>query len=106
MNAQSHANRHERLMAEAIAEAGKAAGRTRPNPLVGCVIVRDGEIVARGHHARAGQAHGEVAALAALEAAGGSAEGCELYVNLEPCCHHGRTPPCTEAIIEAGIERV
>ncbi len=106
MNAQSHANRHERLMAEAIAEASKAAGRTRPNPLVGCVIVRDGQIVARGHHACAGQAHGEVAALAALEAAGGSPEGCELYVNLEPCCHHGRTPPCTEAIIKAGIDRV
>jgi diaminohydroxyphosphoribosylaminopyrimidine deaminase/5-amino-6-(5-phosphoribosylamino)uracil reductase len=98
-----HATRHERLMAEAIAEAKKAAGRTRPNPLVGCVIVRDGQIVARGYHARAGAAHGEVAALNALE---GPVEGCELYVNLEPCCHHGRTPPCTDAIIDAGIERV
>jgi diaminohydroxyphosphoribosylaminopyrimidine deaminase/5-amino-6-(5-phosphoribosylamino)uracil reductase len=96
-------NRHEGLMAEAIAEAKKAEGRTRPNPLVGAVLVRDGEIVARGHHKRAGAAHGEVAALQALE---GSAEGCELYVNLEPCCHHGRTRPCTDAVIEAGIKRV
>jgi diaminohydroxyphosphoribosylaminopyrimidine deaminase/5-amino-6-(5-phosphoribosylamino)uracil reductase len=108
MSSESHSTRtetpsSERLMAEAIAEAKKAQGRTRPNPLVGCVIVRDGEIVARGYHARAGEAHGEVAALEALE---GSAEGCELYVNLEPCCHHGRTPPCTKAIIEAGIKRV
>jgi diaminohydroxyphosphoribosylaminopyrimidine deaminase/5-amino-6-(5-phosphoribosylamino)uracil reductase len=93
----------EHLMAEAIAEATKAHGRTRPNPLVGCVIVRDGQIVARGYHARAGRAHGEIAALEALD---GPAEGCELYVNLEPCCHHGRTPPCTEAIIAAGIKRV
>lgn len=103
MNSESHATRHERLMAEALAEAKKAEGRTRPNPLVGCVLVRDGEIVARGYHARAGEAHGEVAALRALE---GSAEGCEAYVNLEPCCHHGRTPPCTEALINAGIRRV
>ncbi|WP_222615307.1 bifunctional diaminohydroxyphosphoribosylaminopyrimidine deaminase/5-amino-6-(5-phosphoribosylamino)uracil reductase RibD [Persicimonas caeni] len=103
MSSESHANRHERLMAEAIAEAKKAEGRTRPNPLVGCVIVRDGEVVARGYHARAGEAHGEVAALRALD---GSAEGCEAYVNLEPCCHHGRTPPCTEALINAGIRRV
>lgn len=103
MSSESHATRHERLMAEAIAEAKKAEGRTRPNPLVGCVIVRDGQIAARGFHARAGEAHGEVAALRALD---GSAEGCDLYVNLEPCCHHGRTPPCTEAIINAGIRRV
>ncbi len=103
MSSESHATRHERLMGEAIAEAKKAQGRTRPNPLVGCVIVRDGQIVARGYHARAGEAHAEVAALQALDQ---PAEGCELYVNLEPCCHHGRTPPCTEAIIDAGIRRV
>lgn len=103
MSSESPASRHERLMAEAIREAKKAEGRTHPNPMVGCVIVRDGEVVARGFHARAGEAHGEVAALDNLE---GTAEGCELYVNLEPCCHHGRTPPCTEAIIDAGIEKV
>ncbi len=105
MSSDAHASPHEHLMAEAIAEAKKAEGRTRPNPLVGCVIVRDGQVVARGHHARAGEAHAEVVALGEL-ANNGPADGCELYVNLEPCCHHGRTPPCTDAIIEAGIERV
>jgi diaminohydroxyphosphoribosylaminopyrimidine deaminase/5-amino-6-(5-phosphoribosylamino)uracil reductase len=90
-------------MAEAIAEARKAEGRTSPNPLVGAIVARDGEILARGYHARAGQAHGEVDALSKLD---GEAEGADLYVNLEPCCHHGRTPPCTEAILKAGIRRV
>ncbi|MGM0556550.1 MAG: bifunctional diaminohydroxyphosphoribosylaminopyrimidine deaminase/5-amino-6-(5-phosphoribosylamino)uracil reductase RibD [Myxococcota bacterium] len=94
---------HERLMAEAIAEARKAEGRTSPNPLVGAIVARDGEILARGFHARAGEAHGEVDALAKLD---GEAEGADLYVNLEPCCHHGRTPPCTQAILKAGIGRV
>lgn len=93
----------ERLMAEALAEANRANGRTHPNPLVGCVIVRDGEVVSRGYHKRAGAPHGEVAALRALQ---GSAAGCDAYINLEPCCHVGRTGPCTRALIEAGIKRV
>ncbi|AWV91377.1 bifunctional diaminohydroxyphosphoribosylaminopyrimidine deaminase/5-amino-6-(5-phosphoribosylamino)uracil reductase RibD [Bradymonas sediminis] len=90
-------------MAEALREAARASGRTHPNPLVGCVLVRDGEIVSRGYHRRAGTAHAEVAALQALD---GSAEGCDAYINLEPCCHVGRTGPCTGALIEAGIARV
>lgn len=93
----------ERLMAEAIAEATRAAGRTHPNPLVGCVLVRDEKIVARGYHKRAGAAHAEVEALGAMQ---GSAAGCDAYVNLEPCCHVGRTGPCTGALIDAGIRRV
>lgn len=74
-----------------------------PNPAVGCVLVRDGEIVGQGFHARAGEAHAEVAA---IRNAGAAARGATAYVTLEPCNHHGRTGPCTEALIEAGIGRV
>ena len=95
--------RDERFMAQAIELARRATGRTRPNPLVGCVVVRDNEIVGRGYHACAGEAHGEIAAMNDVD---GSLEGCQLYVNHEPCCHVGRTPPCTDAILEAGIDRV
>ena len=91
-------------MGMAIELAASARGRTRPNPLVGCVIARGSEILATGFHRRAGEAHGEIDALRQLEP--GAARGCDLYVNLEPCCTHGRTPPCTEAILLAGIERV
>ena len=94
---------HEGFMAEAVAEASKGLGRTRPNPPVGCVIVRDGQVVARGHHKKAGGPHAEVHALRALTHPG---EECELYVTLEPCCTHGRTPPCSDAILGAGIRRV
>lgn len=83
--------------------ARRALGRTAPNPLVGAVVVRDGEIVGEGFHPQAGQPHAEVFALAT---AGERARGATLYVNLEPCNHHGRTPPCTEAVIAAGIQRV
>lgn len=78
-------------------------GRPSPNPHVGAVVVRDGEIIATGYHARAGEAHAEVAALRKL---GSRAEGATLYVTLEPCNHHGRTGPCSEAVIAAGIRRV
>ena len=78
-------------------------GRTSPNPRVGAVIVRDGEVVSLGYHAAAGEAHAEVAA---IRNAGRSVAGTTLYVSLEPCNHHGRTGPCTEAIIDAGIARV
>ncbi|MEM7648328.1 MAG: bifunctional diaminohydroxyphosphoribosylaminopyrimidine deaminase/5-amino-6-(5-phosphoribosylamino)uracil reductase RibD [Cyanobacteria bacterium P01_A01_bin.70] len=83
--------------------AQQAAGQTSPNPLVGSVIVADGQIVGEGFHPGVGQPHAEVFA---LRAAGDRAHGATLYVNLEPCNHTGRTPPCTAAIIAAGIERV
>ena len=93
----------ERFMALALDEARKAEGQTRPNPCVGVLIVRDGEIVGRGFHARAGAPHAEVVA---LREAGERARGADLYSTLEPCDHQGRTPPCTRAILEAGIARV
>ena len=84
-----------------LAELGR--GYVEPNPLVGAVVVRDGKLVGEGWHAKYGQAHAEVNALAA---AGEAAKGASLYVTLEPCCHHGKTPPCTDAILRAGIRRV
>lgn len=93
---------HERFMEMALELAAKAMGRTSPNPMVGAVIVKDGKVVGRGYHTRAGEPHAEVVA---LEEAGDDARGGTIYVNLEPCCHHGRTGPCTEALLEAGISR-
>lgn len=92
-----------RLMQRALALAERGRGTTTPNPVVGAVIARGGRIVAEGFHRRAGQAHAEVNALAALR---GPARGTTLYVTLEPCCHTGRTGPCTEAILAAGPARV
>jgi len=83
--------------------AAKAAGQTAPNPLVGSLITQNGEIVGEGYHPRAGEPHAEIFA---LRNAGQKAKGATLYVNLEPCNHTGRTPPCSEAIIRAGIQRV
>ena len=94
----------ERLMRRALALAAQGRGSTRPNPLVGAVIARGGRVVAEGFHRRAGAPHAEVNALARLSP--GAARGATLYVNLEPCCHTGRTGPCTEAILAAGIRRV
>lgn len=90
-----------RFMRIALREARR--GRPSPNPHVGAAIVRDGVLVAVGHHAKAGQGHAEVEA---IRAAGERARGATLYVTFEPCNHHGRTPPCTEAILAAGITRV
>lgn len=92
-----------RYMARALQLAQRGLYSTDPNPRVGCVIVRDGAIVGEGWHERAGEAHAEVMALAA---AGDRARGATAYVTLEPCCHHGRTPPCTDALLDAGIGRV
>jgi len=92
-----------RFMRAALEEAWRGVGRTAPNPPVGAVVVRNGEIVGRGYHERAGLPHAEPLA---LEDAGDAARGADLYVTLEPCCHHGRTPPCTDAVIGAGVGRV
>jgi len=95
---------HEFWMRHALDAAVRAWGDTHPNPMVGAVIVEDGVAVAEGYHARAGDAHAEVNAFQSLGRA--PREGAVLYVTLEPCSSHGRTPPCTEAIIAAGIRRV
>jgi diaminohydroxyphosphoribosylaminopyrimidine deaminase/5-amino-6-(5-phosphoribosylamino)uracil reductase len=93
----------EKFMALALALAERGKGRTSPNPMVGAVIVKSDKIVGQGHHKRAGLPHAEIAA---LKMAKERAKGGTLYVNLEPCCHYGRTPPCTDAVIESGIKRV
>ena len=90
-------------MAQALRLAERGLYSTSPNPRVGCVIVRDGVVVGEGWHQRAGEAHAEVNA---LQQAGAAARGATAYVTLEPCSHHGRTPPCTEALLAAGIGRV
>jgi diaminohydroxyphosphoribosylaminopyrimidine deaminase/5-amino-6-(5-phosphoribosylamino)uracil reductase len=90
-------------MGLALELAARGRYTTDPNPCVGCVLVRDGEVVGEGWHVRAGGPHAEINA---LQSAGERAEGATAYVTLEPCCHHGRTPPCTEALIAAGVRRV
>ncbi len=95
--------REEAFMREALAQAEQARGRTHPNPIVGALVVKGSRVLGRGHHARAGAAHAEVVA---LQDAGASADGADLFVTLEPCNHHGRTPPCTAAVLAAGIKRV
>ena len=87
----------------ALELARRGWGQTAPNPMVGAVVVRDGVVVGEGHHARFGEAHAEVEA---LRAAGERARGATLYVTLEPCRHHGKTPPCADAILAAGVSRV
>jgi diaminohydroxyphosphoribosylaminopyrimidine deaminase/5-amino-6-(5-phosphoribosylamino)uracil reductase len=91
------------FMQRALRLARRGGRATRPNPMVGAVIVRDGKVLAEGYHRRAGAAHAEVDALARV---GGRAPGATLYVTLEPCCHTGRTPPCTQAVLASGIARV
>jgi len=94
---------NQKLMMRAIELAKMAMNRTSPNPKVGCVIVKDGKIIAEGYHKKFGLAHAEVEA---LRKAGNGAKGADLYVSLEPCCHYGKTGPCTKAIIKAGIRNV
>lgn len=92
-----------RMMLRCLELAAKALGRTSPNPLVGAVVVQNGEVVGEGFHPRAGEPHAEVFA---LKAAGEGARGSTIYVSLEPCNHYGRTPPCSEALINAGVSKV
>ena len=94
---------HEGWMARAIKLARRGLYTTDPNPRVGCVLVREDRLVAEGWHRKAGEPHAERVALAN---AGEQARGATAYVTLEPCCHHGRTPPCSDALIAAGVERV
>jgi diaminohydroxyphosphoribosylaminopyrimidine deaminase/5-amino-6-(5-phosphoribosylamino)uracil reductase len=95
--------RDARHLRRAMELADRARGHTSPNPLVGAVVVRDGEVIGEGFHARAGEPHAERVALASC---GQDPAGATMYVSLEPCCHEGRTPPCTDAILQAGISRV
>lgn len=90
-------------MSRAIELARRGEGWTNPNPMVGAVIVKDGKIIGEGYHAKCGELHAERNAIASLRE---SAEGATLYVTLEPCCHHGKTPPCTDAILEQKIAKV
>lgn len=94
---------HRRWMEKAVSLARQGEGRTAPNPPVGAVIVRDGQLVGEGFHPRAGEPHAEVFA---LRQAGSAARGATVYVTLEPCSHFGKTPPCADALIAAGVERV
>ena len=94
---------HEAHMRRALSLAERARGQTHPNPMVGCVLVRDGVVVGEGFHPKAGEPHAEVFA---LRAAGNKAEGATAYVTLEPCNHFGRTPPCSLALVAAKVSKV
>lgn len=93
----------QKMMRRCLELANQARGKTSPNPLVGAVVVKNGKIIAEGFHPEAGQPHAEVFA---LQNAGEEAKDATIYVNLEPCNHYGRTPPCTEALIKAGVKQV
>ncbi|HUS46493.1 MAG TPA: bifunctional diaminohydroxyphosphoribosylaminopyrimidine deaminase/5-amino-6-(5-phosphoribosylamino)uracil reductase RibD, partial [Phycisphaerae bacterium] len=96
----------EKFMRAALELAARGRGGVEPNPMVGAVIVRDGVEIARGRHKRFGGPHAEAEAIAAAHAAGADVRGATMYVTLEPCCHHGKTPPCTDLLISEGISRV
>ncbi len=102
----SSAGKDERFMREALRLARRGYGATSPNPMVGAVLARAGKIIGQGWHRRAGKPHAEIEALRDAERKGALVHGATLYVTLEPCCTHGRTPPCTDAIKAAGIQRV
>ncbi|MDR3183037.1 MAG: bifunctional diaminohydroxyphosphoribosylaminopyrimidine deaminase/5-amino-6-(5-phosphoribosylamino)uracil reductase RibD [Planctomycetaceae bacterium] len=95
---------HERFMQEALRLAKQGEGFVEPNPMVGCVIVQNQQIIAQGFHSQFGKAHAEIEAL--RNAAGTDLTGATLYVTLEPCSHHGKTPPCTDALLRTGIRRI
>ena len=96
-------NRDKQFMLRAIELARKAKGNTFPNPLVGAIVVKKGKVIADGYHKKAGTPHAEIVA---LKKAKRKAKGANLYVNLEPCAHYGRTPPCVDSIIRSGIKKV
>ncbi len=95
----------ETFLREAIRLAQRGLGKTRPNPAVGCVLVKNGRIIGRGWHRRAGEPHAEIEALSSLKTPT-AARGGTAYITLEPCSTHGRTPPCTRALVDAGLKRV
>lgn len=97
---------HEEYMSVALELAKKGMGFVSPNPMVGAVIVRDGEIIAQGYHQKYGDLHAERNAFAECDAKGIDCNGADMYVTLEPCCHHGKQPPCTDAVLSHGIKRV
>ncbi len=97
---------HDTFMRQALRLAARGRGTTSPNPMVGAVLVRRGRVIGQGYHRRAGGPHAEIEALNDAAARGESPRGATLYVTLEPCCTHGRTPPCTDAIVKAGIRQV
>ena len=99
-------SQHTRYMAHAITLAKQGVYTTQPNPCVGCVIVKDGNIIGEGFHIRAGEGHAEVNAIADAKRNNQSTQGATAYVTLEPCSHHGRTPACSQGLIDAGIKRV
>jgi diaminohydroxyphosphoribosylaminopyrimidine deaminase/5-amino-6-(5-phosphoribosylamino)uracil reductase len=103
MGSQTATETDARHLKRAIELAGEARGHTSPNPLVGAVIVKDDRVIGQGYHEAAGELHAECVAIAACEE---DCRGATMYVSLEPCCHEGRTPPCTDAIVAAGIGRV
>lgn len=103
MAASGAASGDARFMRRALELARRGWGRVAPNPLVGAVVVRGGEVVGEGWHTEYGRPHAEVEA---LRAAGAAARGATIYVTLEPCSHHGKTPPCTDALLDAGVARV
>ena len=93
----------EQWMRQVLRLAKKGRGRTSPNPMVGALVVKGGRVVGQGYHARAGEPHAEILA---LQQAGEKARGATLYINLEPCTHYGRTPPCAPKVIEAQVKKV
>src|SRR5881628_1971294 len=100
------AGKDAHFMRLALRLARRGYGTTSPNPMVGAVLVKGGQIIGRGWHRRAGEAHAEIEALRDAQKRGHSPRGATLYVTLEPCCTQGRTPPCTDAIKAAGVKRV
>src|SRR5438552_1320840 len=99
-------DRDREFMRRALDLAARGLFTATPNPRVGCVLVRDGRVIGEGWHERAGEAHAEIRALADAQARGEATGGATLYVTLEPCNHYGRTPPCTDGLLAAGIGRV
>ena len=99
-------SQHEHYMRQALRLARRGQGRVEPNPMVGAVLVQDGRVVGQGYHRRFGGPHAEIDALDQCQKQGLTPSGSDLYVTLEPCCHHGKTPPCTDTLIQAKVRRV